>query len=236
MRIPQLKNRGGFTLMETVIAIGVLALLLTAFLAVFAPAAQGIRKAISVQEADRLAYALERELVTLRSDDTDDFDTGFEKAYQWIEESADSSKALLIYQYRGNPGSIRSDGTMEPYKGDGVAGQDFIVQPVVRRRDSAELQEDLKALEGRVFTARLTQLVFDGGELRKGTAGTISDPTPGDGDTASGAGADGYPEAYIAFAAEFFSVPNSSYTYIRDRLDLDQLENPIFTRNLAVRR
>ena len=47
--------RGGFTLMETVIAIGVLAVLLTAFLAVFTPAAQGIRKAISAEDADRLA-------------------------------------------------------------------------------------------------------------------------------------------------------------------------------------
>ena len=51
--------RDGFTLMETVIAIGVLALLLTGFLAVFAPATAGIRKAVSIQEADRLAFALQ---------------------------------------------------------------------------------------------------------------------------------------------------------------------------------
>ncbi len=40
--------------MESVIAIGIVAILLTTFLAVFGPATQGIRRALSVQEADRL--------------------------------------------------------------------------------------------------------------------------------------------------------------------------------------
>jgi prepilin-type N-terminal cleavage/methylation domain-containing protein len=39
----------GFTLLETVIAIGVLAVLLTGFIIVFAPAAEGIKKSINVQ-------------------------------------------------------------------------------------------------------------------------------------------------------------------------------------------
>jgi len=53
--------RRGFTLMETVIAIGVLAVLLTAFMAVFGPATRGVRRSINVQEADRLAATLEKE-------------------------------------------------------------------------------------------------------------------------------------------------------------------------------
>lgn len=229
-----------FTLMETVIAIGVLAVLLTAFLAVFTPATRNIRNAISAQEADRLAFALERELVTVRDGDGD-FSTGFDKAYEWIESSHDSDTTLLIYQYRGDPARIRADGTMEPFPGaEGVAGSDFIVQPVVRRKDAGTaLEDDLRALEGRVYAVRMTQLVFDSdGELVRGTPGSITDPTPNDGGgaEAGGGGADGYPEAYIAFAAEFFLVPNTSYTYISTKFDLNELENPIFTRNLAVRR
>lgn len=236
-------HRRGFTLMETVIAIGVLAVLLTAFLAVFAPAAQGIRKAISVQEADRLAYTLEQELVTLRGDQADQYGTGFEKAYDWIEAADGSagSDPLLIYQYRGRPDAIRDDGTLEPYvRTEGVAGQDFIVQPVVRRGGSAELRDDLEALEGRVYTVQLTQLVFEGGALTRGTAGEIVDPTPGDDDDqgggAGGSGAESYPEAVIAFAAEFHGVPSSSYNYLTNQLNPAELENPIFSRNLAVRR
>ena len=45
--LPKLRSVGAFTLMETVIAIGVLAVLLTGFMAVFTPAAQGIRRSIS---------------------------------------------------------------------------------------------------------------------------------------------------------------------------------------------
>ncbi|MBB5352602.1 prepilin-type N-terminal cleavage/methylation domain-containing protein [Haloferula luteola] len=225
----------GFTLMETVIAIGVLAVLLTAFLAVFGPAAQGIRRAVSVQDADRLAYALEKELVTLRTGSGDSYTTGFEKAYNWIKESTE--EPLLIYQYKGNPESIRDDGTMEPYTDqNGTAGEDFIVQPVVRRRGDPEMEEELRAIEGRVFTAKLTQLVFNGESWVKGEAGDIVDPTPDDGDASSGSGVESYPEAVIAFSAEFYAVPNNSYEYISSRLNVDNLTNPIFVRNLAVRR
>jgi prepilin-type N-terminal cleavage/methylation domain-containing protein len=232
--------RAGFTLMETVIAIGVLALLLTAVLAVFGPATSGLRKAISIQEADRLSAALERELVTLRpGGNAGAYRTGFEKAYEWIKSAPDPGSAVLLYQYRGNPSQLRPDGSMEPYIDNaGVAGRDFIVQPAVRRRDDLLLLEDLAALDGRIFTVKLTQLVFNGGELSRGTVGEIADPTPGDGDAAGGVGADGYPEAVIAFAAEFFIVPNSSTDYVKPggRFDPTKLTRPIFTRNLAVRR
>lgn len=231
-------KRGGFTLMETVIAIGVLAVLLTAFLAVFGPAAQNIRRAISVQEADRLAYTLESELVTLRKGEESDYSTGFHKAFDWIQEATDDGEPILIYQYRGDISRTRSDGTAEPYSNpDGVAGQQFVVQPMVRKRDDPELEADLRALEGRVYTVKLTQLVFNGGALELGSPGKIEDPTPGDGDTGGGgSGADGYPEAVIAFAAEFFIVPNTAPKYIQDKLDLGDLKTPVFTRNLAVRR
>lgn len=127
---------------------------------------------------------------------------------------------------------------MEPYTDiDGVAGSDFVVQPVVRQKSDSEVEQDLKALEGRVYTVKLTQLVFDpSGSLGIGEPGKIEAPTPPEDGAASVTGPDDYPEAYIAFAAEFYLVPNASYAYIQNRLNLDELENPIFTRNLAVRR
>src|SRR5690606_4507213 len=135
----------------------------------------------------------------------EEYKTGFEKAYRWIEESA--TEPLLIYQYKGDPDSIRDDGTMEPYTEQvGTAGEDFIVQPVVRRRGDPEMEAELRAIEGRVFTARLTQLVFNGENWTKGEVGEIVDPTPDDGDVSLGSGVEAYPEAVIAFSAEFFPV------------------------------
>ena len=234
------RMRRGFTLMETVIAIGVLALLLTAFLAVFGPATTGLRKAISVQEADRLAAALERELVTLRPGTTNDYKTGFDKAYQWIEAaSSESDASIFLYQYRGTPDEIRSDGSMEPYTaGGGVAGKDFIVQPAVRKRDDPLFLKDLEALDGRIFTTKLTQLEFDNGQLVKREDEGINNDPNGTDESLGGTGSDAYVEAVIAFAAEFFIVPNSDPNYVKPggKFTPENLTKPVFTRNLAVRR
>lgn len=230
-------SRGGFTLMETVIAIGVLAVLLTAFLAVFTPAAQGIRKAISAEDADRLAFALERELVTVRDSD-DDYATGFDKAFDWIAGADDDP--LLIYQFRADP----SDPDQPVVAIDGIAGEDFIVVPVVRRASEINASADeLKALEGRIFAVLIDQLVFkDGGLVAEELPGgdELFDPNPPN-DTYDD---QTYPEAYIAFSASFYRVPNSSPNYIQNKLSekLDEWKDPatkskpIFSRNLAVRR
>jgi len=241
MKFLPIRKRRGFTLMETVIAIGVLALLLTAFLAVFGPATSGLRKAISVQEADRLSAALERELVTIRpGTSSSQYKTGFDKAYQWIEgASGGGNESIFLYQYRGIPDQIRSDGSMEPYvTGGGVAGKDFLVQPAVRKRDDPLFLEDLNAVEGRIFSAKLTQLEFDQGQLVKREGQGINQDPNGTGETLGGTGSDAYVEAVIAFAAEFYILPNSDPNYVKPggKFNPKNLDKPVFTRNLAVRR
>jgi len=227
----------GFSLMETVIAIGVLAVLLTAFLSVFGPAATGIRKTLSSQEADRLASTLERELQTLRSGQSPS--SGFDKAFIWIKESVQTNGTLFVYQYRGNPDAskARPDGTMEPYTTvDGVSGKDYIVQTMLRRRDDSLFEADLKALEGRVFAVKATQLIFNNGALKPGTAGQIVDPKGGSTVTSSSA----YPDAVISFAADFFEVVTTSPAYLKQGGAFDPAKQfqstPMFTRNLAVSR
>jgi prepilin-type N-terminal cleavage/methylation domain-containing protein len=108
--------RTGFTLLETVIAIGVLAVLLTGFMVVFTSAADGVHKSINVQQADRFASTLEEELVTPRIGSTGqmDFRTGFDKSFDWIMGSQNVANALLVYQYRGRPNNLRPDGTPTP--------------------------------------------------------------------------------------------------------------------------
>jgi prepilin-type N-terminal cleavage/methylation domain-containing protein len=230
-------QRSGFTLMETVIAIGVLAVLLTAFMAVFGPAAAGIRRAINVQEADRLASTLERELVTLRDgQESGTIKIGFDKAFDWIAKSQSATDAVFIYQYRGDPDKQRPDGSLEPRTAaGGVAGKDFVVQPMVRRLSDDKFLEDLKALEGSVFVVKCTQLVFNAGELKAGEKGKIADPKDG----AAVASAEAYPEAVIAFSAEFHGMPGNNAAFFGGnafKTRFGKLNKPVFTRNLAVRR
>jgi prepilin-type N-terminal cleavage/methylation domain-containing protein len=233
------RNRRGFTLMETVIAIGVLAVLLTGFIVVFTPAADGIRKTISTQQADRLTSALEQELVTLRGPtETTDFKTGFNKAYTFIKESNVAAEALLVYQYRGDlEAERRSDGSLEPLKSiDGkLPGEDYLVVPMARRLSDDIFIEDLAAVEGPVYLVKPTQLIYDANQLVLGEPGQIKNPKDG----SAAATADAYTEAVIAFAAEFHPMPTNAAGYFTGpefAKKFAKAKTPVFTRNLAVRR
>jgi prepilin-type N-terminal cleavage/methylation domain-containing protein len=232
------KRQSGFTLLETVIAIGVLAVLLTGFMVVFAPAAEGIRKSINVQQADRLASTLEQELATSRETGAAAI-TGFEKAFNWIKESNNATTALLVYQYRANVSAPpRADGTLAPVPQtkDKLAGEDYVVVPMVRQKKDTNLAADLEALEGAVYLVKCTQLIFKDSELKLGTPGNIADPKGTGGNSAD---ADAYPEAVIAFAADFHLLPARSIGYLNSSAFTDKfasVRNPVFSRNLAVRR
>lgn len=246
MKSPSSSLHRGFTLLETVIAIGVLAVLLTGFMLVFAPASEGIRKSINVQQADRLASALEQELVTLRQgESTPDIKTGFDKAFTMIQESDSASNALVVYQYRGssNPSDLRPDGTPEPVASvsDKIPGEDYIVVSMVRKVSDPLFRSsggDISAVEGAVYLVKCTQLVFgsgnDGG-LELGEPGKIVDPK---GTEEASTGSD-YSDAVIAFAADFYMLPAKNSAYFSGNTfsqKFDSLKNPVFTRNLAVRR
>ncbi|MFT4177641.1 MAG: prepilin-type N-terminal cleavage/methylation domain-containing protein [Luteolibacter sp.] len=183
-------HRQGFTLMETVIAIGVLAVLLTGFVAVFAPATGGIKRSISSQEADRLASALEQQMSlnnayeTSTTTSSTTITTAFEKAFEWVIDSPKPDKALLAYQYRAHISKKRIDGTGEPYTGlKGQAGKDYILQPMVRRIGDKETSEDIAAVEGNVFVVKCRPLVF---ENNRQSGSGIRGDQPGSGLRAGG--------------------------------------------------
>jgi prepilin-type N-terminal cleavage/methylation domain-containing protein len=231
-----LRSRG-FTLLETVIAIGVLAVLLTGFMIVFAPAAEGIKKSINVQQADRLASTLENELVTKRDSGAG---TGFDKAFDWIRQSSNANDALLIYQYRGKTSDLRADGTPEPLKNKDMKGKlpgkDYMVVSMLRRKSDSAFTDDLEAIEGAVYLVKCTQLVFSASEMiLNPTPGTIKDPKG----TATFTSADDYPEAVIAFSADFHMLPAKTPDYFAGAAFTKKFtgaRNPVFSRNLAVRR
>ena len=263
-RLRRLRLRAAFTLTETVIAIGVLAVVLTGFIAVFTPAAQGIRRSISSEQADRLTTTLENELATLRTGQSPaTATTAFDKGFTWLLEggSSDYKKAIFVYQYRGNPADIRNDGTPNPLPIiSGEPGKDYIVQSMSRRLDDAKLEDDLKAIEGSVFFVKPTQLIYKPDPddkntppkiiLGLGDPGKIKNPEPLPVRVppfpAEPTNANDYSEAVIAFSAEFHSVPTKTFAYLNgstafgkrfsDIVKLNSTVKPIFTRNLAVRR
>ena len=233
-------DRRGFTLMETVIAIGVVAVLLTTFLAVFGPAQSTIRRALSAQEAGRLTTSLERELSSLREGPDEAYDNFFHKAFEWIRDSGKPENAVF------DPKKIREDASLEPFTLDnGQSGRDFILQPAVRRRGDADgdFKADLEKVDGRIYLVRMTQMIYDDAQdpvLIPGTHGQIKnmhshDPIEN---------VISYPGAIIAYTANFYPLKSNSFEYI-ENLDLrdanddgnpDSLGKPLFSRNLGVRR
>jgi len=174
------------------------------------------------------------------NDEETSYGTGFGKAYEWIRDGADDAKdALIVYQYRGSLSNIRQDGTPEPMPNvtGKLPGQDYVVQAMLRRKSDHDFEEDLTALEGNIYAVKCTQLIFsrtDGG-LIAGEAGRIVDPNN---KGASASNVELYPDAVIAFSADFYALPARSKQYFDTRFvrDFPKLSNPAFTRNLAVRR
>jgi len=243
------KNPKGFTLLETVIAIGVLAVLLSGFLVVFAPAAAGIRLSINTQAADRLASALETELAKIRPTEPglpSGSSTSFDKAFDWIRRSNTSNgklagaEPIFVYQYRGEAtGTLRPDGTRNPViKIEGkFVGKDYVIVPMARRLSDTLFSDDLRAIEGAVYLVKAKQLVSGGGGVTFGRGGEIKNS---EGVTVTNATS--YPEAALAFAAEFHLMPSKDLGYFRGTganapfpLKFES-RTPVFTRNIAVRR
>ncbi len=247
LRIDPQARRSGFTLLETVIAIGVLAVLLTGFLVVFTPATEGIRKSINVQQADRLVSALETELIAGRKV-TAAGDIPFDMALNRIKESSEADNAVFVYQYRGDLSKTpRDDKTLYPCPAitDKVAGKDYVVVPMMRRLTETFFGEDLKAIEGPLFLVKCKQLVFKGGALVADTrpegVRKLLNPKTGVEVSATQFKAE---EAVIPFAAEFYLVPTNSWAYFSTAgkkatpafaTKFAALKTPVFTRNLAVR-
>lgn len=251
MKPSTIPHSRGFTLLETVIAIGVLAVLLTGFIVVFTPATDGIRKSINTEQADRLASALEQELVNVRPGQTSTAITnGFSKAFEWIKGSNTNTSnataavlgtSVLVYHYRGKIATVRSDGTPTPETALTAKspGKDYVVVPAVRRlagTDRTNFIADLPAVEGSVYLVKCTQLIFNGTNLIKGTAGTIADPKTG----ATITSADLYPASTLSFNAEFHIMPTKTSTYYTTLATIqsayNNAKNPIFSRNLSIRR
>lgn len=231
-------SKRGFTLVEVVIALGILVVMITGFMAVFGPAARTIKKTLSTDEASRLQATLELELRTVREGRERRRYQGdpFQKAIDWIAQSEQQGETVIVYKYRGIPGKFRNDGTLEPADRTlAIAGRDFLVQPMVRRLSDPFLEEDIQGVEGRVFFVKLRQLIYEGQGLRVAEEpGTIVDPNVPGQDFAQKPQA--YPEAVIAFEAEYYSLPTTSFAYLSSSFDPNNFTRPIFSRNLVVRR
>lgn len=248
------KKRSGFTLVETAIAMGMVAVMISSFLVVFGPAIKGIEKSLGAKEADRLSSALELELSMVRPGEG--FSSALVKTYWWIR-MCHIDNAVLVYQYRGDPANVRADGSLEPYYNAGnqydadnpdTPGQDYVIQTSVRRRKdayhNAKIEAELYAgnLVGKVYYVKLLQLRPDAdGKMvtpwNPWHVYTMQNPqtmTGWDGD---------YNEPLLALQARFYEVKPVLWSYVNNTFDpwvyhtdTAAFDKPVVTKNMAIMR
>ncbi len=240
------KPRKGFSLIEVIIALGIVALLLTGFLGVFGTAQKNIQRSLSVKEANQLKDSLETEMAALRKDEKSysakKFKSHFEKAFDMVKNGNDPSKAVIVYQYKAQTTDTDNDGILPPYTDvNNIPGAGYITQVAVRRvgpQDAFITNElDSKAVYGSVYAVRLTQLVSDptSSSLRLGIPGEIQHVVGNSLKNATDS--DVFNSAIIIYQAEFFKLPTNSYSYVTGgKWDFQKLGNPVATINMAARR
>ncbi|MGB1937420.1 MAG: type II secretion system protein [Akkermansiaceae bacterium] len=241
----QSSKRRGFTLVETAIALGMVAVMISSFVVVFGPAIQGINKSLSSKDADRLTNALELELTTLKNDDI--YSSAIEKTYWWIRLCHfDQDFPVLVYQYRGNPDSVRTDGTLNPYTynaaNPGIPGKDYVIQTSVRRLndtvDNSKIQAELApgVLEGKVYCVRFFQL------RTNTTDGSLEMPSNywhvyNAGASSMTGDFSQFVDPVLVFRVKFYEVKPPIWSFINNTWTVSpDTETPVLTKNMAVMR
>lgn len=243
---------------ETVLAIGVVGVLLVVFVAMFYPARRVVQAALTVQEADRVVNALTNELsvvrVPERATGSAEFSTqrryvsSFDKAFYWMNFTATPATSILIYSYRGDLDKpLRDDGTFVPYEDvDYIPGKNTVLITAACLADNKDKWNDLKYAVGPVFAVKMTQFVVqkDGKNSKYVLAaepGKIFNPytrgTRVDKPELFKYRAGEKPSwgAEVMYMAEFFQINTRDPQTLRN-MTWEQLKKPVFSRNLVFRR
>lgn len=234
--------------METILAIGLIAMLLGIFLTLFLPAKDMIRAAIAREESDRIISVLNAEMITLRPNEQagasatkssdKKFISGFDKGFNWFKRTASPSTTIVIFTYRADLSKApRTDGSYPAVKvgKDLPAGSTALISMACPISDAMHRDDMLYAV-GPVFMVRMTQLI----EQNNGTFKLA--PKPGIIKEAQ------TPESYISnkdskeawgsvifFKADFYIMsPPNPLRY--KKMSWDKMARPIFTTNMSLRR
>lgn len=254
------QQRSGFTLVETVLAIGVVGVLLAVFVAMFYPARTIVQAALTVQEADRVVNALTNELEVVRKPEratsgaristANRYVSSFDKAFYWMRNTATPATTILIYSYRGDLSKpLRDDGTFAVLENNTyVPGQDSVLITTACLATNQDRWEDLKYSEGPIFAVKMTQFVISPDTQRMKYvlapkhAGIHHPYNPKTEfrkpeDYVYDPNNKQYPAwgAEVIYMAEFYQVHSRDPRSLRN-LTWEQFKKPVFSRNLVFRR
>lgn len=239
---------GGFTLMETLLAVALVGVLVSIFLTVFVPARGLVQEALTKQEAERITGILRAEMGTIRPNERagardkvssdGKYLTPFDKGFYWIMKSKRPSTSIVIFSYRADTSkSPRADGTYPPVKASkAVPGQNSQLVAIACPMNDSLHKNDIKDAVGPVFVVKMSQLVNQhNGEFKlspnPGVIAEASKPedyfsTSDDGKQYGGA---------VFYRADFYKMSPPNPARYGDR-NWKRMGRPLFSANMSFHR
>lgn len=238
---------GGFTLMETLLAVALVGMLVSIFLTVFVPARGMVQQALTKQESERITGILRAELATLHSHEQagehekksspNKYLSTFDKGFYWLLKSKRPNTSIVIFSYRADTSkSPRDNGSYPPVPPSRVVpGKNSQLVTVACPMNDPIHKNDIKDAVGSVFIVKMTQLMpsRNGEYTLAGNPGIIkgaSDPenyfSEQEDDAWGGA---------IFYRADFYLMSPPHPARYRTRT-WAKMGRPLFSANLSFRR
>ncbi len=251
-----MKNRhmcrriGGFTLMETLLAVALVGILVSIFLTVFVPARSMVQQALTKQESERVTGTLRAELGTIRPNERagandkqsspNKYLSAFDKAFYWLRKSTKPSSAIVIYSYRADTSKRpRPDGSYPAISANkSIPGKNSQLVTMVCPMDDPLHKDEIKDAVGPVFIVKMTQLVptgKDGGYNLVRSPGHIQGGTSPESYFSS---SDNDAKAYggaIFFRADFYLMYPPNPARYRNK-SWKRMGRPLFSANMSFHR
>lgn len=241
-------RKGGFTLMETLLAIGLVGVLLSMFLTVFVPARGMVQQALNRQEAERIAGILRAEMSILRPDEQasegataasdGQFLSPFDKGFFWLQHSRTPANAIVVYSYRADTTkNQRADGTYPTVPASrNVPGQGNQLVSIACPLNDPLHKDQIKDAVGPVFLVKMTQIVDAGGgkfELA-GNPGSINGANSPDKYVSSPDDKNPW-GGVVIYRADFYHMSPPNPARYKGK-SWKRLGRPMFSVNLSFRR
>lgn len=236
-----------FTLMETLLAIALVAMLVSIFLTVFVPARGLIQQSLTKQEADRLVSILRAEMNTVRANEQSlnqqesapgQYITAFDKGFYWILSSTKPDTSIVIFSYRADTSKPRNeDGTYPSIPANkSVPGQDTFITSIACPMNSSIHKKDIMNAVGPVFLVKLTQIEPSAsGEYKLASSPGVISSASSPNKFFSQEGAEWEWGGAIFCRADFYLMTSLNPASYRKR-PWSRMGRPVFSANFSFRR
>lgn len=225
---------GGFTLMETLLALALVSTLVSIFLVVFVPARGIVNKSLAQQDCDRLIGVLRTEMKTIRADERAEYKTPFDKGFYWIGKTRKPGTSIVIFSYREDlekqPGP---DGTRPSISArESVPGVNSKLVTIACPIDDPVHEKHIRDAVGPIFLVSMTPLEFNGGQWKStgkpgviNGAGSPSDYIKGCAQRSAGGAA-------IFYRADFYMLTTPNPNVVKNK-KWSQMGKPVFSTNMS---